>query len=301
MSSTDRLLSQLNATQLQQKDNPTYQVIKQLINRIKELEALIGSGTTTNITNQTIQQYLLSGGDGDSGDGGMGPPGIQGATGAMGPTGAEGPPFPAFIQIDADDPEAMIGPVKGDQGLTGNTGATGADGPSFPFMLPEPDLPEDMWPIGINPSGNLNPWIFIGQQTAAGAANYDFTNLSQYSEILVLTDGITRSAAVVTALQVSTDNGATFLTTSGDYVAVSTAGVETNATSIAFFTTGTTSARSGEVIIRGFNIVGAPKSSRSSSTFPLWIIPTTTALNAIRVTVSSGTLDAGTIYVYGRK
>lgn len=57
ISSTDRLLAQLNQTQLAQKDNPTYQVIKQLIGRIKELESSIGTtGTSTTVVNETINQ-----------------------------------------------------------------------------------------------------------------------------------------------------------------------------------------------------------------------------------------------------
>lgn len=46
-SSLDRLLSQLNQTQLSQKDNPLYQVIKQLIQRIRDLETALN----TNISN----------------------------------------------------------------------------------------------------------------------------------------------------------------------------------------------------------------------------------------------------------
>ncbi len=64
-SPTDRLLSQLNQTQLAQKDNPVYQVIKQLINQIKELENLVdggggggGGGGSTLITNNFVSQFI---------------------------------------------------------------------------------------------------------------------------------------------------------------------------------------------------------------------------------------------------
>lgn len=162
-----------------------------------------------------------------------------------------------------------------------------------PFFVPGPRG-------ATGATGAGGPWAFITSQAVAGAASYAFTGLAAYSEILVLIDSVTRSSAVITALQVSTDNGATYLTTSGDYVAVDTAGVETNATSAAFHSTGATAARSGRLQIQAFSNASAPKPAFSSSTFPLYIIPTTTALNAVRVTVSAGTLDAGTIYVYGR-
>ena len=64
LSPTDRLLSQLNQTQLAQKDNPVYQVIKQLINQIKALEVAAGiggggGGGGSSVTNNTfISQFL---------------------------------------------------------------------------------------------------------------------------------------------------------------------------------------------------------------------------------------------------
>jgi len=62
---SDRLLNQLNGTGLQQKDFPLYQVIKELIRRLKELQGLIASGSgggggSSVITNNTINQFLSS-------------------------------------------------------------------------------------------------------------------------------------------------------------------------------------------------------------------------------------------------
>ncbi len=71
-SPTDRLLAQLNQTQLAQKDNPTYQVIKQLIQRIKELESLTGTGgggSSSTVINNVFHQFLSSD-DSGGGDGG---------------------------------------------------------------------------------------------------------------------------------------------------------------------------------------------------------------------------------------
>lgn len=299
---TDRLLSQLNATQLQQKDNPTYQVIKQLIQRIKDLEGLINSGNTTNITNEIIQQYFLSGGDSDSGNGEIGPPGIRGADGAIGPTGASGNSFP-FMLPELDEPETPIGPIKGDQGLTGNTGATGADGQSFPFMLPEPDMGEDplMIPGRDGASGNGGPWSLLSTTTADGTVgNYDYNNLSSYSEIMVVFDGITKSASQTLLLRVSTDNGSTFLNSSGDYIQIAANGQETDDTAITLHATAATAARSGCCVIRAFNIASVSRWVETTASVVNFIIPSATALNAIRILTNSGLLNAGKIYIFGR-
>lgn len=227
---------------------------------------------------------------------------LQG-TGNNGVDGRDGIGIPGQDGTDGEDGYPVPGPV----GPTGAAGITGAAGPTTigPMGL-DGDQGDDGYPIPgpVGPTGATGAsggaWTWLATTTAAGAGNYDFTGLASYSEILVLTDGITRSASVITSLQVSTDNGVTFLAASGDYIAVSTAGVETNATAIGFFTTSTTAARSGSLLILAFSNASAPKVALGSSTFPMHIIPTTTALNAIRITVSSGTLDAGTIYVYGR-
>lgn len=222
------------------------------------------------------------------------------SNGVIGADGAPGPP--GMGEDGADGDPGPPGPV----GPTGAAGATGAQGPTTigPMGL-DGDQGEDWFPIPgpVGPTGAAGTsavWALLATQAVAGAASYPFTGLAGYTEIMVVADSVTRSASVITALRVSTDNGATYLTSSGDYIAVDTNGVETNATSAAFHSTSTTSARSGQIIIRAFSNASGPKPTSSSSSFPFYIIPTTTALNAVQVMVSSGTLDAGTIYVYGR-
>lgn len=300
----DILLAKLNISNVQLKNTPLYEVIAELIKQVKLLRNESnsngsggGSSSVVNLTN--IQQYIDVFGDGGGGEGEMGPPGIKGNDGAIGPTGAQGPPFPALIYLEPDLPEDVL-PIPGPVGPTGATGATGAEGQrAIGFVLTEEADVEEL--PQMPPSNNSNPWIFIDSEVVAGATNYDFLGLGEYSEILVYINDVTRSNAVASALQVSEDGGATFLSTSGDYVAISTAGVETNATSIAFFSTGTTAARSGIVLVMGFNINGAPKVAQSASSNPNYSITSTNPFNAIRITVSAGTQNAGTIYVYGKK
>lgn len=87
----DRLKVTLLKSGLQQKDQPLYQVINQLIDFLRKSISQLqdatsgssgGGGTTT--INQTIQQLLLDG-DGDSGEADIipGPRGIDGVNGMV--------------------------------------------------------------------------------------------------------------------------------------------------------------------------------------------------------------------------
>lgn len=134
--SIDRLKAQLLTSGIQEKNQPLYQVINQLIGflrqTITETEAAIaglgtgtsGSGTTT--VNQFIQQ--ISFGDGDSDDG-MTIPGPKGIDGIIGRDGMPGPPGLALDGEDGDFFFTMPGPQ-------GNPGITGSAGPIGPSVIP---------------------------------------------------------------------------------------------------------------------------------------------------------------------
>lgn len=211
----------------------------------------------------------------DGGDGAPGPPGPRGpagAAGAAGATGATGPPFPSFIILDGESGSDGY-PIPGPRGATGATGATGASA----------------------------SWTLISNTTAAGAAQYDFTGLAGYQEILVLIDGVTRSVSGITSLRVSIDNGANFLTASGDYITVAAVGTESNQVLIPFHNTSATAARSGIIHINLFSSTDV-KVATNYNIPDSYFIPTANALNAIRVYsgAAGGNLNAGTILVYGR-
>ncbi len=295
---TDRLLSQLNQSQLQQKDNPLYQVIKQLIDRIKQLENLTGTSSSNTVINETIQQFFMGSDDGGEGES-LPIPGPVGATGAMGPTGQEGPPFPALIYLESDLPEDVL-PIPGPQGPQGVAGNTGAQGEqSIGFIIHEEE--DSDHPLIMIGSTVNSAWQLLYTQVAAGAANYDFINLGGYSEILVFFAAVTASALGLRTVRVSSDNGATFFTASGDYASVNTAAALTNQTAINAHATTATSARTCWVELLNFNIA-APKSAYSTDALQNYTIPAAAALvlNAIRVLNTAGNLNAGTIYVYGR-
>lgn len=144
-------------------------------------------------------------------------------------------------------------------------------------------------------------WEHIESRTVT-LATEDFTGLSGYNDIRILLDGVTASAAGNRRVVVSTDNGSTFLTTSGDYVNIASDGQESNQTQATFHITGSASARGGDISIIGFNLTGSPKllQRRNRIDVHTSVIPTTTALNALQIGDSSGNLTGGTIHLYGR-
>jgi hypothetical protein len=94
-------------------------------------------------------------------------------------------------------------------------------------------------------------------------------------------------------------------------VAVSTDGTETADTSMQLHrASNSTNARSAEIIIRGANL-SVPKvaqrangdeggSSGDASETTMWRIPTTSPINALRVSAGGGNPNGGTIYIFGR-
>ena len=123
-----------------------------------------------------------------------------------------------------------------------------------------------------------------------------------YSEIRVLMRGITASTSVTRQVVVSIDNGSNFLTSSGDYVGVDSAGVEANTTALGMFVTSNASARSGETTISSFNSAEPKYVKVSNRTDIQWfVIPTANALNAVRVRLSgAGNITGGIVWVWGR-
>lgn len=152
-------------------------------------------------------------------------------------------------------------------------------------------------------SGGGGGWTFVTSVTPSASPNQDFTGLSAYNEIMIFMKTVRGSPDfnMVIQVRVSTDNGSTFLNSSGDYVSLSAAMVETNTASMNMHNTSANGFKTGWRIISNFNTTRS-KNSWSPQEGGSYLIPTTTALNAVRVLTSTG-LDfdtTGTIYIYGR-
>ena len=246
----------------------------------------------------------IQGEDGE--DGFIGPPGPRGEIGAG---GAAGPPTLGPMGIDGMDGDDGF-PIPGPRGEIGVTGATGPTGPFFPaFWIVPGEDGDDGYPVpgpigATGATGAGASWTLVEARTVSGSTTVeDFIGLSAYSEILVIFTGVTKANSGLAQIELSTDNGSTFLTSSGDYLSMNTAGsgATSNQTNILGHSSSTTSARSGWILIECFNEASTYKIAHTTSALPEYIIPNTTAFNALRFTLSAGgNITAGTIYVLGR-
>jgi len=153
-------------------------------------------------------------------------------------------------------------------------------------------------------------WALAGTgQTATGVydfavdgakANIDFAGLGSFNELLVHARGLTDGTTGVRVLRVSVDGGATFFATAGDYVNVSTAGVESNTTGFAH---GTNSTAARTLIVHIRNMKGAAKSAQLNNDVGpnTLFVASASDIDAIRVTnTGGGNITAGTVRVYAR-
>lgn len=217
--------------------------------------------------------------------------GVQGIQGLQGPEG-EMPDYPL----------ALPGP----QGNPGTTGATGAQGPPGITWMPDDPIPEENIIPSVPITRSPGAWELIATQALSGAAQYDFNNLSQYTDLRIFFLNVTFGSSSQTQVRVSIDNGATFLAASGDYVGVAGIGSTTNFTELIPYSGAATVARSGEVFIQGTNLVNCPKISRtvifSSDSVYERYMPTNGAINGIRINNSAAVnFTGGTAYIMGRR
>ncbi len=175
----------------------------------------------------------------------------------------------------------------------------------------DPNDPGALWKYGdelrISGGADLDTggsiWTLISATTISSpVANFDVNGLAGYTDIWVYGSLLTTSLSGVRRLFVSTDNGTTFFTTSGDYQSVVSDGTLTNVTNFAEHTTSATVARNLDAVIRGANVLGAPKICEFSGSITrrIFIADNANDINAIRINNSAGNLTGGVVYVWGR-
>lgn len=147
-----------------------------------------------------------------------------------------------------------------------------------------------------------------GGTLLSGVDHVDQIGLSACSEVgVLLMAGATASSSAI-GVRVSTDNGSTFLSTTGDYLSVVMGGTVSGGSvatedHLLFESSTATVARTGDIEIERFNLL-APKTVRSNvysiDGTNVRIVVTTTALNAVRIFSSVGNFNAGTVYFFCR-
>lgn len=221
---TKRLYQALLNTGLQNKDNPLYQVIYQLIGALTAAQTTINtlvssSSSTTNNTSQINNIYQIFGSDDGGGDADI-IPGSKGDTGLTGATGATGPEgVMAYYGLDGEDGETYPS-QQGPQGNPGTTGSTGGTGASIPYdeIIEEFNIMQLVSSSGgsSTPSG----LVFLGSQVASASATLDFTSLisSTYNVYIFEFENILPATDNVDFLmRTSTDNGSSYDAGASDY------------------------------------------------------------------------------------
>lgn len=167
-------------------------------------------------------------------------------------------------------------------------------------------LGPDELPAWAPPSGGGGgEWLIQGQVTiAAPVAQIDFIGLDA-ADLLIIADGVTKSAAAQIVGRVSTDNGATFYAGATDYQTISSTGTVTNGpNAFGLHATAASGARTGWGFIHAANSDGAPKlmsgwnqGSEVSRLFKASLDP----INAIRLlNTPAANFTGGTITILGR-
>lgn len=155
-------------------------------------------------------------------------------------------------------------------------------------------------------SGGGGAWTLIGSYnfTAVPATIANFTGITA-TEILVVSRLLTAAATGFRIVRVSTNNGVSYFTASGDYVAVS-AGVETATGAFGLHPTTSLAAMSGTLRISP-NIANVPKLGQSiqngtvSEWQRLFVADIVNPINAIQIaTTGAGNITGGNVWVLGR-
>lgn len=152
--------------------------------------------------------------------------------------------------------------------------------------------------------GGGGAWALVGSYdfgTQPATATVDFTGLSSYNELLAIFSGVGASASTAGRLvRLSTDNGATFYSTSGDYKEiVSQAGTTVDRGSAGFVTPTSSSQLYFTVQIR--NTKGPLKLSLPAGAPTIIFTASASDVNAIRFsTGTADTMNSGKLYLLAR-
>jgi len=156
--------------------------------------------------------------------------------------------------------------------------------------------------LRVNAGATAPEWVnsdldFVGSYTTISGGGIIVTNLGAYKSVIIIGNELTASLSAGRVLQVSADNGSTWLLT--DYMPGGSSGAVTE---IAGHSGSSTAGRSPRWRIEGFNKTWAvkPVETAHDSGDQITHISNASAFNAIKVFNSSGDITGGTVYVFGK-
>lgn len=151
---------------------------------------------------------------------------------------------------------------------------------------------------------NSNNWQLIEDFTISSAIANRTVDVSAYDEVMAVCYNVVTSVSGFRGIRVSTDGGATYRSTSGDYVVMSPSGVPSNDTIVTFHTTSATAARGGVVELLGIRGNNAPKVMKSTNTTfnpsGLFLQSNNPITNIQYINSTGGNFTSGRLITYGR-
>ena len=161
-------------------------------------------------------------------------------------------------------------------------------------------------------TGSATKWVLVdtnGVETSSptwtysgNVATVDVKGLTDYDDLLIVCDQVSADVSGSRAIQVSTDNGASFYSTSGNYVSINSSGVRTATTDIARHITFATAARDFVALIAGAGTSAPLKRALATDREERTFVASPLPINAIRFfNTTGGNLTGGSLYVFVRK
>lgn len=214
-----------------------------------------------------------------------------------------------LLTMGADDPDwatlsaviiAAFGTTRGDLLIHGENGiAKLQPGTSGHFLKSNGALADPSWAANTPPV-----WTRITASDGLTiTGTHTFTDLAGYQEIFLTMVAATADAASQRTLRVSVDNGANYLSTSGDYLELAAGGV-TSRTAHFLSTASSGAAQTFFAHIKAFNVSGAPKVISPSPVTNgagslIAAAAASAALNAIQFSNLTGSPTGGTLHLLG--
>jgi hypothetical protein len=142
-------------------------------------------------------------------------------------------------------------------------------------------------------------WDFAVSGTVAELASGDLTG---YSEALVIFSNVTLSVSDLRIVQVSTNGGSSYDTTSGSYISIDDTGVTTNNSGFIAHGTATASARTGTIWMTGLNIgiAAKPALTPNRTLHSVLYVGSSSVINKIRALGASGNMTGGKVWILAR-
>jgi hypothetical protein len=159
---------------------------------------------------------------------------------------------------------------------------------------------------GANPAWSTATWELISSYDFAVTGATQFLNsgdLTGYTDVLVIFSGVTCVSSTWRIVQVSTNGGSSYDTTSGNYATLDTAGVVSNDSAFFSHSTAATAARSGTVLISGINLAIAARHAQTlaRATASALYVGSSSVINRVRAGANTGNMNGGKVWILARR